>query len=209
MVDPSAVQDTAVDDSVETGDSVRTASGPLDVAALVTEYHAELYRYAYRLTGSRPDAEDLTQHVFLMANTHGRQLRDAGSIRNWLFAILRNTYLKGVRRHPPLPAASLELDIDSLPAPQTKVEIDRERFLYASDPHATADEVKEAHREAERRHKMTWTALAAAPILAAYWLAYELPTGIPAARALPVAPLVGFAAGLVLSRRRRDDRPRP
>ena len=55
MVDPSAVQDTAVDDSVETGDSVRTASGPLDVAALVTEYHAELYRYAYRLTGSRPD----------------------------------------------------------------------------------------------------------------------------------------------------------
>lgn len=85
------------------------------------------------------------------------------------------------------------------------VEIDRERFLYASDPHATSDEVKEAHREAERRHKMTWTALAAAPILAAYWLAYELPAGIPAARALPVAPLVGFAVGLVLSRRRRDE----
>jgi len=89
------------------------------------------------------------------------------------------------------------------------VEIDRERFLYASDPHATGDEVKEAHREAERRHKMTWTALAAAPILAAYWLAYELPAGIPAARALPVAPLVGFAAGLVFSRRRRDEVPRP
>jgi hypothetical protein len=84
------------------------------------------------------------------------------------------------------------------------VEIDRERFLYASDPHATRDEVREAHREAERRHKLAWTALAAAPILAAYWLAYELPAGIPAARALPVAPLAGFAAGLLLSRRRRS-----
>jgi hypothetical protein len=88
------------------------------------------------------------------------------------------------------------------------IEIDRERFLYASDPHATSDEVKEAHREAERRHKMTWTALAAAPILAGYWLAYELPAGNPAARALPVAPLAGFALGLILARRRRDEEPR-
>src|SRR5262245_48043347 len=128
MVDPSAAENTA-----EPGDSARTPSSSLDVAALVAEYHAELYRYAYRLTGSRPDAEDLTQPVYLMAHTRGQQLRDGGSIRNWLFAILRNTYLKGVRRHPPLLAASIELDIDSLPAPQTKIEIDRERLQSALD----------------------------------------------------------------------------
>ncbi len=127
MADPSAVQDTAD----ETGGA--TMPGPLDVAALVAEFHAELYRYAYRLTGSRPDAEDLTQHVFLMAHSRGEQLRDVGSIRNWLFAILRNTYLKGARRRPPLPAASIELDIDSLPAAETKVEIDRERLQSALD----------------------------------------------------------------------------
>ena len=139
MADPSAVQGTAD----ETGRPARaplspagaamSSSGPLDVAALVAEYHAELYRYAYRLTGSQPDAEDLTQHVFLMAHSHGEQLRDVGSIRNWLFAILRNTYLKAVRRHTPLPAASIELDIDSLPAAETKVEIDRERLQAALD----------------------------------------------------------------------------
>lgn len=95
----------------------------------------------------------------------------------------------------------------ALVAGRRGAEIDRERFQYAADPLATRDEVQEAHREAELRHKLAWTALAAAPILAGYWLAYELPAGIPAARALPVAPLAGFALGLVLARRRRGDEP--
>ena len=137
MADPSAVQDTADETgspaSVAMSPASASSPGPLDVAALVAEYHAELYRYAYRLTGSQPDAEDLTQHVFLMAHSRGEQLRDVGSIRNWLFAILRNSYLKLVRRHSPLPAASIELDIDSLPAAEAKVEIDRERLQAALD----------------------------------------------------------------------------
>jgi RNA polymerase sigma-70 factor (ECF subfamily) len=127
MANPSAAENTPSEKPC------RPTPGPLDVAALVAEHHAELYRYAYRLTGSRPDAEDLTQHVFLMAQSRGEQLRDVGSIRNWLFAILRNSYLKLVRRRPPLPAASIELDIDSLPAPQKRIEIDGERLQAALD----------------------------------------------------------------------------
>jgi RNA polymerase sigma-70 factor (ECF subfamily) len=128
MADPSAVQDT----SNPTGGDPAMA-GPLDVAALVAEYHAELYRYAYRLTGSQADAEDLTQHVFLMAHSRGQQLRDEGSIRNWLFAILRNTYLKTARRRLPLPAGSLEFDLDSLPAAEARPQVDRERLQSALD----------------------------------------------------------------------------
>jgi RNA polymerase sigma-70 factor (ECF subfamily) len=127
MADPSAAGNTA-----EAAGSP-TMPGPLDVAALVAEYHAELYRYAFRLTGSRPDAEDLTQHVFLTAHSRGEQLRDVGSIRSWLFAILRNSYLKAVRRRPPLPAGSLDLDIDTLPAPGAKTDIDHERLQSALD----------------------------------------------------------------------------
>jgi len=82
-------------------------------------------------------------------------------------------------------------------------EIDRERFEFAGDPHATRDEVKEAHREAERRHRITFTALAAAPVLLGYWLAYEVPEGLPLGRALPAAPLVGFGLGVLLARLRR------
>jgi hypothetical protein len=83
-------------------------------------------------------------------------------------------------------------------------EIDRERFHYASDPHATRDEVKLAHREAERRHRVTHTALAAAPILLGYWLAYELPAGFALGRAVPAAPLIGFGIGLFWGRGRGD-----
>lgn len=81
--------------------------------------------------------------------------------------------------------------------------IDRERFLYASDPQATREEVKLAHREAERKHKVTTLTLVLAPVLLAYWLAYELPAEVRLARALPASPLVGFGLGLLLGRRQR------
>jgi len=126
MADPSAGLDTASETSA-------AMPGPRDVAALAAEYHAEVYRYAYRLTGSPPDAEDLTQHVFLMAQSRGEQLRDVGCIRSWLLAIARNTYLKAARRRPPIPAGSLNLDIDGLPAPESHIDIDRERLQSALD----------------------------------------------------------------------------
>ncbi|HSM13075.1 MAG TPA: hypothetical protein VLA66_03340 [Thermoanaerobaculia bacterium] len=81
-------------------------------------------------------------------------------------------------------------------------EIDRERFHWTKEPGATRDEIKTAHEEAERRLKLAYTALGAAPLALAYWLAYELPEAIPLARALPVAPLVGFGVGTLLARRR-------
>src|SRR5262245_578763 len=70
----------------------------VDVATLVAEHHAELFRYAYRLTGSVHDAEDLTQQTFLTAQAKLDQLRDAACARSWLYAIVRNTYLKSRRQ---------------------------------------------------------------------------------------------------------------
>ena len=49
-------------------------SGP-DVAQLVADHHRSVYQYAYRLTGSVQDAEDLTQQVFLIAQRKIGQLR--------------------------------------------------------------------------------------------------------------------------------------
>src|SRR5688572_13145449 len=100
--------------------------GRLDVAALVREYHAELYRYAYRLTGSVQDAEDLTQQVFLIAQARGDQLRDPSHAGSWLFTILRNTFLKTTRRKTPLPAGSLAIDLEGVPDKVTADDIDRE-----------------------------------------------------------------------------------
>jgi RNA polymerase sigma-70 factor (ECF subfamily) len=68
-----------------------------DVERLVSEHYVALYRYAYRLTGSEADAEDLTQETFCKAQMSLRQLRDNDRAKGWLFSILRNAYLHRIR----------------------------------------------------------------------------------------------------------------
>jgi RNA polymerase sigma-70 factor (ECF subfamily) len=65
--------------------------------SLVMEHYAALYRYAYRLSGSASDAEDLTQETFCKAQMLYDQLRDTSRVRSWLFSILRNAYLHHAR----------------------------------------------------------------------------------------------------------------
>ena len=79
---------------------------------LVERHYALLYRYAYRLTGAVADAEDLTQHAFLTAQSKWDQLRDEACARSWLFTIVRNAYLKQLRSPSCVPSA----DLDELPA---------------------------------------------------------------------------------------------
>jgi len=79
-----------------------------DVERLVQEYYLSLYRYAYRLTGSEADAEDLTQETFCKAQMSLRQLRDGTRAKSWLFSILRNAYLHRVRTEKNQPTLSLD-----------------------------------------------------------------------------------------------------
>ena len=104
----------------------------MDIAQLVAEHHQAVYRYAYWLAGSVPDAEDLTQQVFLVAQQKLEQLRAAEAARSWLFTILRNAFLKSRQRHQPLLAENLKLDIESIPEELPgHEEIDRERLGQA------------------------------------------------------------------------------
>ena len=60
-------------------------------------HSARVYRHAYRLTGNRPDAEDLTQEVFVRVF---RNLPNytPGSFEGWLYRITVNLFLDRVRR---------------------------------------------------------------------------------------------------------------
>jgi RNA polymerase sigma-70 factor, ECF subfamily len=91
-----------------------THSG-LDIAQLVADHHKAVYQYAYRLTGSVQDAEDLTQQVFLIAQRKIGQLRNLDAAGSWLFAILRNCFLKDRQRRRPALAGDLALNIDLVP----------------------------------------------------------------------------------------------
>jgi len=104
------------------------------VQRLVDDYHAALYRYAYRLTGSAADADDLTQEAFCKAQLNLGQLRDPARARPWLFSILRNAYLHRVRadrqaRWVPLDNAA---DVPEAPVEaEAAPEIDPERLQQA------------------------------------------------------------------------------
>ena len=73
---------------------------------LIDAHYQALYRYAYRLSGSAADAEDLTQEAFGKALARLGQLREPDRAKAWLFRILRNAYLHRVRdqkRHKVVP----------------------------------------------------------------------------------------------------------
>jgi RNA polymerase sigma-70 factor (ECF subfamily) len=108
--------------------------GATKIAQLVAEHHQAIYRYAYRLSGCAADAEDLTQQVFLSAQQNLGQLRAVDHPRNWLYAILRNDFLKACRKRRPVPFGDLPLGLENIPAeiPDDDA-IDRERLQQALD----------------------------------------------------------------------------
>jgi RNA polymerase sigma-70 factor (ECF subfamily) len=67
---------------------------PVSIEELIERYHALLYRFAYRLSGSPADAEDLTQQTYLIAHQSLNQLRDPAKAKSWLCTILRHAFLR-------------------------------------------------------------------------------------------------------------------
>jgi RNA polymerase sigma-70 factor (ECF subfamily) len=113
----------------------------MDVRLLVDQHYELLYRYAYRLSGSTAEAEDLTQDTFCTAQEKISQLRDSASARGWLCKILRNHYLQGRRNHAEVFVTSLEdLAIEPEHAPDAAADIDTERLQ------AVLGELSEAYR---------------------------------------------------------------
>jgi len=103
----------------------------MEIRRIIHEFYQPVYRYAFRLTGSAADAEDLVQETFLMAHAHGDQLRDEAKARAWLFGILRGCVGKYFRRRRPTPAGNLELDLDRLPEAPAAEPLDQEQLQTA------------------------------------------------------------------------------
>lgn len=103
-----------------------------DVERLVHEHYAPLYRYAFRLTGSVADAEDLTQEAFCTAQRKLGQLRDPGRAKAWLFSILRHDYLHRLRADKRQQFVPVECLNDlAEPAPDPLPPVDPERLQQA------------------------------------------------------------------------------
>lgn len=114
-----------------------------DIQRLIDDHLDAVYGYAYRLTGAVEDAEDLTQQVFLLAQQRFGQLREVDRARGWLFTILRNSFLKMVQRTQPVPASSVGLNLDAVPAGSVFGQAGKESDLAvdSADLQAAIDEL--------------------------------------------------------------------
>ena len=87
----------------------------IDVLRLFDEHHDLLFRFAYRLTGSVADAEDVVQACFLELLKPGCSYNpQRGPARAWLVGVVRNQSFKRLRQktQPELPVP------DNAPSPE-------------------------------------------------------------------------------------------
>jgi RNA polymerase sigma-70 factor (ECF subfamily) len=81
----------------------------MDILQLFDDHHKPLFRFAYRLTGSVADAEDIVQACFLeLLRPDCSYDPKRAPLRTWLFGVVRNQSLKRLRQNaaPPPPATA-------------------------------------------------------------------------------------------------------
>ena len=71
---------------------------PMTFHDLYDRYAADVYRFAYWLSGNDADAKDLTSETFVRAWTAGEDPRRE-TVKAYLFTITRNLHRKQWRRH--------------------------------------------------------------------------------------------------------------
>lgn len=69
----------------------------MEISQLVDQHYEAVFRFAYRLSGTSHDAEDISQQAFLDAQRKLDTLREPERVRGWLFMIVRNLYRRRIR----------------------------------------------------------------------------------------------------------------
>lgn len=98
-----------------------------DFATVYERYAADVFRFAFYLSGNRSDAEDITSETFVRAFVAPERI-DATTVKAYLLAIARNLFLHGLRRRSrqsPLPD-----DVPD-PGPTTSHRLEQEAELQA------------------------------------------------------------------------------
>jgi RNA polymerase sigma-70 factor, ECF subfamily len=76
--------------------------------ALTRRHEAQIYRVAYRLTGSHDEAQDLIQDALLEALRDFARFERGTHFDRWLFRIMSNTQIDKVRRRPKVAIISID-----------------------------------------------------------------------------------------------------
>lgn len=111
-------------DHLADNDSPLASRAPELTARFINDalpYLNQLNDHARRMTGNGVDAEDLVQETMLRAYAGFNTFSDGTNLRAWLFRIMTNTYINGLRRAQHRPSEYLTDHItDRQPAAQDR-----------------------------------------------------------------------------------------
>ena len=115
---------------------------------IVRTHSARVYRLAYRLTGDRHDAEDLTQEVFVRV-FRSLASYSPGTFEGWLHRITTNLFLDGARRRSRIRFDALPDDAgDKLPGQLPSPAVGLDDAMFDADIEAALAELSPDFRVA-------------------------------------------------------------
>lgn len=110
--------------------------------ALLKKSYRQAYSLAARLTGNAAEAEDLVQETFLRAFRFFHRYDDSLPFTNWLYRIMSNAHIDGVRRKGRLRTTSLEQPgtngLATIELPDHTNSPDRDLWNRSMDEHVQA-----------------------------------------------------------------------
>lgn len=93
-----------------------------DIEALIVACIPSLRRYARGLTGDRDRADDLVQDTLERAWSRYSRWQQRGELRAWMFGIMHNHFVDGVRAQQRAPEMHAADEMPELPARATQVD---------------------------------------------------------------------------------------
>jgi RNA polymerase sigma factor (sigma-70 family) len=113
--------------------------------AIHDRYRQRLFAYARQmLAGSRQDAEDALQDVFVRAYSALRADSRPVSLRAWLYRIAHNRCIDQLRRPAPVPTEMVDLKFDSLQDPLVAAERSQQLRQLVADVQRLPDQQRSA-----------------------------------------------------------------
>jgi RNA polymerase sigma-70 factor (ECF subfamily) len=110
----------------------QSSSSEAPLNELFQRYHTRVAAWAYRFSGNRETALDLSQEIFLKAFRHLHGFQGTSKFSTWLYAIARNHCLNHVKSRAAEPAETgeeLSLELPSLNMEDPATRMDRESSM--------------------------------------------------------------------------------
>ncbi len=104
--------DTHMDATTQCAQTI-SGSQPLSFEDLMRKHYRAVFAVAYRLSGNRADAEDLTQEAFVRAYRFFHRYNSDMPFENWMYRITRNAFIDMIRRRPAKQPISLDQPMNS------------------------------------------------------------------------------------------------